>query len=232
MKFAFFFLAEYANMVVISSIATVLFFGGWLRPFPNVAALSFLDVVPAADPLVPRPRWPSFLFCYIWFRGTFPRYRFDQLMGLGWKVFIPVEPGQRAWRSALGVLLLGRTAMSVWGLDRFAVPLDLVQGLGVTGQYPLQQEGDDPVPGGAAGAGGPLPRHVRLLRGALHRAATPAPRRARSTSSTSRTTSRSSRSTARRRRRRSSTATTSTSSGACSAASARRPARPSRCRSG
>ncbi len=89
MKFAFYFLAEYANMVVVSSLATVMFFGGWLRPFPNVAALSFLDVIP---PLI----WfllkvAFFLFLYIWFRGTFPRYRFDQLMGLGWKVLLPVS---------------------------------------------------------------------------------------------------------------------------------------------
>jgi len=89
MKFAFYFLAEYANMVVVSCMATVMFFGGWLRPFPNVAALAFLDVIP---PLV----WfllkvAGFLFLYIWFRGTFPRYRFDQLMGLGWKVLLPVS---------------------------------------------------------------------------------------------------------------------------------------------
>lgn len=89
MKFAFYFLAEYTNMVVISALATVMFFGGWLRPFPNVAALGFLDVIP---PLI----WfllkvAGFLFLYIWFRGTFPRYRFDQLMGLGWKVLLPVS---------------------------------------------------------------------------------------------------------------------------------------------
>lgn len=89
MKFAFYFLAEYANMVVISALATLMFFGGWLRPFPNVAALAFLDAVP---PLI----WfllkvAGFLFLYIWFRGTFPRYRFDQLMGLGWKVLLPVS---------------------------------------------------------------------------------------------------------------------------------------------
>jgi NADH-quinone oxidoreductase subunit H len=104
MKWAFFFLAEYANMVVVSSIATVLFFGGWLRPFPNVAFLAFLDVIPpfiwfAAKVAV-------FLFVYIWFRGTFPRYRFDQLMGLGWKVLLPVSL-VNVMAIALGVLLLG-----------------------------------------------------------------------------------------------------------------------------
>jgi NADH-quinone oxidoreductase subunit H len=104
MKWAFYFLAEYANMVVISSVATVLFFGGWLRPFPNVAALAFLDVVP---PFI----WFAakvgvFLFCYIWFRGTFPRYRFDQLMALGWKVLLPVSLAN-ILVVGLGVLLTG-----------------------------------------------------------------------------------------------------------------------------
>ncbi|HVN30622.1 MAG TPA: NADH-quinone oxidoreductase subunit NuoH [Thermoanaerobaculaceae bacterium] len=104
MKWAFYFLAEYANMVVISSVATVLFFGGWLRPFPNVAALTFLDVVP---PFI----WFGakvgvFLFCYIWFRGTFPRYRFDQLMALGWKVLLPVSLANLLV-VGLGVLLTG-----------------------------------------------------------------------------------------------------------------------------
>jgi NADH-quinone oxidoreductase subunit H len=88
MRFALFFLGEYANMIVISAVATTLFLGGWLRPFPNVAALGFLE-------LVPGPIWfflkmAVFLFAYIWFRGTFPRYRFDQLMDLGWKWMIPL----------------------------------------------------------------------------------------------------------------------------------------------
>ncbi len=88
MRFALFFLGEYANMIVISAVATTLFLGGWLRPFPNVVALAFLD-------LVPGPIWfflkmAVFLFAYIWFRGPFPRYRFDQLMDLGWKWMIPL----------------------------------------------------------------------------------------------------------------------------------------------
>jgi NADH-quinone oxidoreductase subunit H len=88
MRFALFFLGEYANMIVISAVATTLFLGGWLRPFPNVEALAFLDVIPG-------PIWFilkvfAFLFAYIWFRGTFPRYRFDQLMDLGWKWMIPL----------------------------------------------------------------------------------------------------------------------------------------------
>jgi NADH-quinone oxidoreductase subunit H len=104
MKFAFYFLAEYCNMVVVSSVATVLFFGGWLRPFPNVAALSFLDVVPPVIWFLFK--MAVFLFAYIWFRGTFPRYRFDQLMALGWKVFIPLSL-VNLMAVGLAVLLLG-----------------------------------------------------------------------------------------------------------------------------
>jgi NADH-quinone oxidoreductase subunit H len=88
MKFAFYFLAEYANMVVIASIATVLFLGGWLRPFPNVAALAFLDVIPPIVWFLAKVA--AFLFVYIWFRGTFPRYRFDELIKLAWKWMVPL----------------------------------------------------------------------------------------------------------------------------------------------
>jgi NADH-quinone oxidoreductase subunit H len=86
-KFAFFFLGEYTAMIIISCVAVTVFFGGWLRPFPNVHALDFLDVVPAGIWFLGKAAF--FLFCYIWFRSTFPRYRFDQLMGLGWKWMIP-----------------------------------------------------------------------------------------------------------------------------------------------
>jgi NADH-quinone oxidoreductase subunit H len=94
MRFALFFLGEYANMIVISAVAVTLYFGGWNRPFPNVEALSFLDFAFLPAGLV-AVIWFSlkvfaFLFCYIWFRGTFPRYRFDQLMDLGWKWMIPL----------------------------------------------------------------------------------------------------------------------------------------------
>jgi len=103
MKFALFFLSEYMNMLVVSSIAVILFFGGWLRPFPNVALLSFLDVIP---PFV----WyfvkvMAFIFVYMWFRGTFPRYRFDQLMAVGWKWLLPLSLANVAL-VAVGVLLL------------------------------------------------------------------------------------------------------------------------------
>jgi len=88
MRFALFFLGEYANMIVVSAVAVTLFFGGWLRPFPNVEALAFLDGVPGVVWFALKVFF--FLFLYIWFRGTFPRYRFDQLMDLGWKWMIPL----------------------------------------------------------------------------------------------------------------------------------------------
>jgi len=88
MSFALFFLAEYANMIVVAAVATTLFFGGWLRPFPNIEALWFLDYVPSWV-------WFSFkafvvLYVFLWIRATLPRYRYDQLMRLGWKLLIPL----------------------------------------------------------------------------------------------------------------------------------------------
>jgi NADH-quinone oxidoreductase subunit H len=88
-KFAFFFLGEYTAMIIISCVAVTVFFGGWLRPFPSVKALAFLDVVPPIVWFLLKAGF--FIFCYIWFRSTFPRYRFDQLMALGWKWMIPVS---------------------------------------------------------------------------------------------------------------------------------------------
>ena len=88
MRFALFFLAEYANMIVVSSVATTLFFGGWLRPFPNVAMLGFLDIIPSWTWFLAKSF--VFLYIFIWVRATLPRYRYDQLMRLGWKVLIPL----------------------------------------------------------------------------------------------------------------------------------------------
>jgi len=88
-RWAIFFMSEYGNMISIGAIATTLFFGGWLRPFPNVGWLSFLDVVPPFFWFAGKVF--LFLLVYIWFRATFPRYRFDQLMGLGWKALIPIS---------------------------------------------------------------------------------------------------------------------------------------------
>ena len=88
MRFALFFLAEYANMIVVSSVATTLFLGGWLRPFPNVPALAFLGFVPPWIWFLLKTG--VFLYVFLWVRATLPRYRYDQLMRLGWKVLIPI----------------------------------------------------------------------------------------------------------------------------------------------
>lgn len=89
LKFAMFFLAEYINMVTVSSIATTLFLGGWMAPWP-------LSLIPGANSgWVPMIWWLlkvcCFLFLYIWLRGTLPRLRYDQFMAFGWKVLIPVS---------------------------------------------------------------------------------------------------------------------------------------------
>lgn len=83
MTYALFFLGEYANMILMSAMTAILFLGGWLPPF-GIEALA----------VVPGPVWFVLkiclvLFFYIWARGTFPRYRYDQLMRLGWKIFLP-----------------------------------------------------------------------------------------------------------------------------------------------
>jgi len=83
--FALFFLAEYANMILVSFLAPILFMGGWLSPFPQSWGLighgGFLWLFIKAF---------AFAFLFLWFRATFPRYRYDQIMRLGWKVFIPI----------------------------------------------------------------------------------------------------------------------------------------------
>ena len=91
MAFAMFFLAEYMNIILISVLVSIMFFGGWLRPFPNVAALSFLDIVPAWTWFIGKIFF--FLYLFIWIRATLPRYRYDQLMSLGWKILIPIAIG-------------------------------------------------------------------------------------------------------------------------------------------
>lgn len=87
--FAVFFLAEYSAMILISALTATLFFGGWLSPFEGT---QLAQAVPVLDSGI---HWwllktAFFMFCFLWFRGTFPRYRYDQIMRLGWKVFIPV----------------------------------------------------------------------------------------------------------------------------------------------
>ena len=103
MRFALFFLAEYANIIVISAVVTILFFGGWLRPFPNVEALAFLDLIPGWIWFFGKMF--VFLYIFIWIRATLPRYRYDQLMRLGWKVLIPIAIGNIVVTGVVKVLL-------------------------------------------------------------------------------------------------------------------------------
>jgi NADH-quinone oxidoreductase subunit H len=87
--FGLFFLAEYTNMILITALCAVFFLGGWLSPFAGIPALedSWIAAPSFAWLLV---KMLFFCFCFLWFRATFPRYRYDQVMRLGWKVFIPV----------------------------------------------------------------------------------------------------------------------------------------------
>ena len=108
--FAVFFLAEYANMILVATLASVMFLGGWLSPLPSALA----DAV--GLPWLALGGFPwllvkiSFLlFCFLWFRATFPRYRYDQIMRLGWKVFIPLTI---IWLVLIGGLM--RTSWWPW----------------------------------------------------------------------------------------------------------------------
>jgi NADH-quinone oxidoreductase subunit H len=139
-KFAMFFMAEYSSMITVSCLATILFFGGWLSPFPQTAAWAWTHYIPTAafavaglalvihgvryltmfgrvvlpalglilcalallftrpgvTELIQGPFWfllkiAVFLFIYVWVRGTLPRFRYDQLMGFGWKILLPLS---------------------------------------------------------------------------------------------------------------------------------------------
>ena len=95
MGFAVFFLAEYANMILISALTALLFFGGWLSPLEGIVPKSVFDWPVIGSLLGGGVHWFVFktfffMFLFLWFRATFPRYRYDQIMRLGWKVFIPV----------------------------------------------------------------------------------------------------------------------------------------------
>lgn len=84
MAFTVFFLAEYSNMILVATLTSLLFLGGWLPPIDN----EFFNMVPGFIWLVLKVAF--ILFCFLWFRATFPRYRYDQIMRLGWKIFIPI----------------------------------------------------------------------------------------------------------------------------------------------
>ena len=103
MAFSVFFMAEYANMVLISALTVIMFLGGWLSPFPGLADLAFVGWI-----FAPGVHWfvgklVFFMFLYLWLRATFPRYRYDQIMRLGWKVFIPLTI---IWIVVVGVAIL------------------------------------------------------------------------------------------------------------------------------
>ena len=109
MGFALFFLAEYANIILISALTSLLFLGGWLSPLEGIlffpAHWFHLPLIGAL--LASGPHWfiaktCFFIFCFIWFRATFPRYRYDQIMRLGWKVLLPIT---LIWIFVEGVLL-------------------------------------------------------------------------------------------------------------------------------
>jgi NADH-quinone oxidoreductase subunit H len=99
--FAVFFLAEYANMILISFLATIMFLGGWLSPFQGwidgpLGAPSFVWLFAKAS---------FFMFNYLWFRATFPRYRYDQIMRLGWKIFIPITI---VWIVVIAIMIVAK----------------------------------------------------------------------------------------------------------------------------
>jgi NADH-quinone oxidoreductase subunit H len=100
MTFALFFLAEYMNMILVATLCATMFLGGWLSPLP----------------FLPDSFWwlalkvSALLFCFLWFRATFPRYRYDQIMRLGWKVFIPITI---VWLVVIGVWM--HTPWWLWG---------------------------------------------------------------------------------------------------------------------
>ena len=85
MSFGLFFLGEYGNMILMSSMSTILFLGGWLPPFES----QYLDLIPGY--LWFLMKVVSLLFVFLWVRATLPRYRYDQLMTLGWKLFLPLS---------------------------------------------------------------------------------------------------------------------------------------------
>lgn len=103
-QFALFFLAEYANMILVSFLTAIFFVGGWLSPIPA----AWIPGVPVLSTLLGDGWWwlfaKVFFFasCFIWFRASFPRYRYDQIMRLGWKVFIPITI---AWICATALLV-------------------------------------------------------------------------------------------------------------------------------
>ncbi len=108
MAFAVFFLAEYMNMIMIATLSSLMFLGGWLAPWPQLNDAGIFGLHPLGDGF----GWLfvkvcAVLFIFLWIRATFPRYRYDQIMRLGWKVFIPVT---LVWIVFLGAMMQTRWA--------------------------------------------------------------------------------------------------------------------------
>jgi len=101
MGFAIFFLAEYAAMWLVSTLAVIMFLGGWLPP------LEVLGFIPGWIWLAIKTAFV--VSCFIWIRATFPRYRYDQIMRLGWKIFIPVT---LVWLIVVGAWLV--SPLNIW----------------------------------------------------------------------------------------------------------------------
>ena len=114
MLFAVFFLAEYANIILVSTLAATLFLGGWLSPFQGTFLEPAFMWVPGFFWLVVKI-W-IFLFFFLWLRATYPRYRYDQVMRLGWKVFIPIT---LVWIVVLGIAILAE--LPPWFVPEVAI---------------------------------------------------------------------------------------------------------------
>jgi NADH-quinone oxidoreductase subunit H len=132
MKFSLFFIAEYANMMTASAMIATIFFGGWDIPFTqadNLAAVSFPLVL--LSMVIFALKCSFFLFLFIWIRWTLPRFRYDQLMSLGWKVFLPTSLAYIVIIAAI-VLALDAAGIErglVYGLILFAVNAVMLLGL-------------------------------------------------------------------------------------------------------
>ncbi|HVE50723.1 MAG TPA: NADH-quinone oxidoreductase subunit NuoH [Casimicrobiaceae bacterium] len=107
-SFALFFLAEYMNMILIATLCAVMFLGGWLSPWPGLNDATIHGYAPFGDGLPwLAAKVCAVLFIFVWIRATFPRYRYDQIMRLGWKVFIPIT---LVWIVFLGAMMQTRWA--------------------------------------------------------------------------------------------------------------------------
>jgi NADH-quinone oxidoreductase subunit H len=98
MTWSLFFLAEYANMLLVAMISSLLFLGGWLSPFPKS-----IPILGEPSILWLFAKLAVLMIMFVWIRASFPRYRYDQIMRLGWKVFIPLTI---AWIVVVGVMLM------------------------------------------------------------------------------------------------------------------------------